>query len=107
MFDLRDAAGVMLELEACRKAFARRYIRLIAFDSTPRPARSVALSFIVNRPEDEPGFRLDPQRGGPPGPLRMHAYAIETRGQRYGCNRAAMPLTGGRRSRRVRKSRRR
>ncbi len=35
MFDVRDAAGVMFELNACRKAYAgRHYIRLSAFDST-------------------------------------------------------------------------
>ena len=36
MFDLRDAAGVMMELRRCRDTFAGRYIRLVAFDSTLR-----------------------------------------------------------------------
>jgi len=34
MFDLRDAAGAMAELAACRKAHGRTYIRVNAFDST-------------------------------------------------------------------------
>ena len=34
MFDLKDAAGVMLELQNCRKTFPNHYIRLMAFDST-------------------------------------------------------------------------
>src|SRR5580765_8964359 len=34
MFDLRDAAGVMMEVKACRKAFPDHYIRINAFDST-------------------------------------------------------------------------
>jgi len=57
MFDLRDAAGVMLELEACRKANADSYIRLVAFDST-RGFETVRMSFIVNRPKDEPSFDM-------------------------------------------------
>jgi ribulose-bisphosphate carboxylase small chain len=57
MFDLRDAAGVMIELEHCRKTFPHHYIRLVAFDST-RGVESIAMSFIVNRPEREPGFGL-------------------------------------------------
>jgi len=55
MFDLRDAAGVMMEVKACRKAFPDHYIRLNAFDST-RGFETVRLSFIVNRPKVEPTF---------------------------------------------------
>jgi ribulose-bisphosphate carboxylase small chain len=57
MFDLRDAAGVLLELNHCRKTFPNHYIRLMAFDST-RGVESIAMSFIVNRPPNEPGFGL-------------------------------------------------
>ncbi|WP_294534104.1 ribulose bisphosphate carboxylase small subunit [uncultured Rhodoblastus sp.] len=55
MFDLRDPAGVMLELAACRKANPDSYIKLIAFDST-RGFETVRMSFIVNRPKVEPSF---------------------------------------------------
>lgn len=55
MFDLRDAAGVMMEIRACRKAFPDSYIRVNAFDST-RGFETVRLSFIVNRPAVEPVF---------------------------------------------------
>jgi ribulose-bisphosphate carboxylase small chain len=55
MFDLRDAAGVMMEVKACRKAFPDSYIRINAFDST-RGQETVRLSFIVNRPKVEPTF---------------------------------------------------
>ena len=58
MFDIQDAAGVMLELAACRKTFAQQYIRVTAFDST-HGTESVVMSFIVNRPPDEPGYRLN------------------------------------------------
>jgi ribulose-bisphosphate carboxylase small chain len=57
MFDLQDAAGVLLELNNCRKTFPRHYIRLMAFDST-RGVETIAMSFIVNRPPQEPGFGL-------------------------------------------------
>jgi ribulose-bisphosphate carboxylase small chain len=57
MFDLRDAAGVMGEVLACRKAHPHLYIRVNAFDST-RGFETTRLSFIVNRPAEEPGFLL-------------------------------------------------
>ena len=57
MFDLRDAAGVMMELKACRDAFPDSYIRINAFDST-RGFETVRLSFIVNRPAVEPTFKV-------------------------------------------------
>ncbi|MCC7217506.1 MAG: ribulose bisphosphate carboxylase small subunit [Burkholderiales bacterium] len=57
MFGLKDAAGVMLELNACRKAFPSHYIKINAFDST-RGIESIRLSFFVNRPAEEPGFGL-------------------------------------------------
>ena len=60
MFDLRDAAGVLMELNACRATFPGHYVRLMAFDST-RGIESIAMSFIVQRPGEEPGFGLQRQ----------------------------------------------
>ena len=60
MFDIADAAGVMGELAECRKTFPNCYFRLMAFDNT-RGVESIAMSFIVNRPEQEPGFALERQ----------------------------------------------
>ncbi|AKJ31748.1 ribulose bisphosphate carboxylase small subunit [Caldimonas brevitalea] len=85
MFDLRDAAGVLMELNHCRKTFPRHYIRLLAFDST-RGVESVAMSFIVNRPAVEPGFGTERQEG-PGRTLRYTARAYSARspeGERYG-----------------------
>jgi ribulose-bisphosphate carboxylase small chain len=62
MFDLHDAAGVMMALQGCRQTFAQHYIRLLAFDAT-RGVESVVMSFIVNRPEHERGFTLVRQEG--------------------------------------------
>ena len=49
--------GSMAELGACRRAHLREYIRVNAFDST-RGFETTRLSFIVQRPVDEPGFLL-------------------------------------------------
>lgn len=85
MFDLQDAAGVLMELNACRKTFPSHYIRLMAFDST-RGVESIAMSFIVNRPATEPGFQLERQEG----PGRTIRYTVRGYGtdkpeaERYG-----------------------
>lgn len=77
MFDLPDAAGVMSELAACRKAYGdRMYIRLSAFDSS-HGWESVRLSFIVNRPKDEPGFLLErSERAGRNVGYTTKSYAV-------------------------------
>ncbi len=84
MFDLQDAAGVMQELKACRETFPQHYIRLMAFDST-RGIESIAMSFIVNRPDHEPGFGLVRQEGeGRMIRYTVHSYATDKpEGQRY------------------------
>jgi ribulose-bisphosphate carboxylase small chain len=60
MFDLKDAAGVLGELKECRKAHPDCYVKLNAFDST-RGFETMRMSFIVNRPKNEPGFGLERQ----------------------------------------------
>jgi ribulose-bisphosphate carboxylase small chain len=85
MFDIQDPAGVMLELAACRKTFGQQYIRVTAFDST-HGTESVVMSFIVNRPANEPGFRLI--RTEEPGRTirySIESYAVQARpeGARY------------------------
>ena len=84
MFDLREAAGVMTELAKCRDRYGDRYIRISAFDSTPG-WESLRLSFIVNRPVQEPGFKLDRQEvEGRKVRYTTHAYATELpEGKRY------------------------
>ncbi len=57
MFDLRDAAGVLQEINACRETYPEHYIKVNAFDST-HGWEALQLSFIVNRPAEEPGFAL-------------------------------------------------
>jgi ribulose-bisphosphate carboxylase small chain len=57
MFGLKDAAGVMQEVRKCRESHPQMYIKINAFDSM-RGVESLALSFIIQRPPEEPGFRL-------------------------------------------------
>jgi len=57
MFDLKDPAGILLEVNECRKTFPDHYIRVTAFDST-HGWESPKMSYIVNRPKNEPGFKL-------------------------------------------------
>lgn len=84
MFDLRDPAGILMEVNACRKAFPKHYIRVSAFDDT-RGVESLKMSFIVNRPPEEPGFRLErTDREGRSMSYNLHAYAAEKpSGERY------------------------
>ena len=77
MFDLHDAAGVMMELQSCRKTFPNHYIRMMAFDST-RGVESISMSFIVNRPANEPGFGLVRQEVyGRSMRYTVHSYATD------------------------------
>jgi ribulose-bisphosphate carboxylase small chain len=63
MFDLRDPAGVMMELDACRAEHPAEYVKVLAFDSK-KGWESVRMSFMVQRPAFEPGFELVRQDAG-------------------------------------------
>jgi ribulose-bisphosphate carboxylase small chain len=52
MFDHRDPAGALHEINECRRAYPDRYIRVSAYDST-HGRQTTALSFLVNRPRSE------------------------------------------------------
>jgi len=85
MFDNPDAAALMMELRECRKVYGDRYIRFGAVDSS-HGWESVRLSFIVNRPATEPGFRLDRQEVAGRGiRYTTRSYAADKpAGERYG-----------------------
>ncbi|MBI3434834.1 MAG: ribulose bisphosphate carboxylase small subunit [Proteobacteria bacterium] len=84
MFDLRDAAGAMSEIKACREANPNTYVRVSAFDST-RGWETVRLSFFVQRPAEEPGFRLERvEAAGRMIRYAVRAYSLDRpAGQRY------------------------
>jgi ribulose-bisphosphate carboxylase small chain len=89
MFDLRDAAGVLLEINDCRKAHPASYVRVLAFDAR-KGFETVRMNFMVQRPADEPGFDLIRAEG--PGRnvgYTLHPYAAANPpGRRYGQDRA-------------------
>jgi ribulose-bisphosphate carboxylase small chain len=85
MFDLRDAAGVLMEINACPRENADKNVKVLAFDAR-KGFETVRMSFLVNRPAREPGFELVRSEG--PGrrigyTLRSYATAVPS-GARYG-----------------------
>ena len=77
MFDLKDPAGILMEINSCRKTFPNHYIRVTAFSST-RGVESPTMSYIVNRPKKEPGFGLVRQEGaGRSISYTIHSYATD------------------------------
>jgi ribulose-bisphosphate carboxylase small chain len=84
MFDLKDPAGILMEINNCRKTFPSHYIRVTAFDST-RGWETPRMSFIVNRPARAPGYRLVRQeRNGRSVGYTIQPYATDRpEGERY------------------------
>ncbi|MFI0350539.1 ribulose bisphosphate carboxylase small subunit [Actinomadura sp. 9N407] len=84
MFDLTDPAGALYELNECRKAYPAHYVRLNAYDAR-YGRQTTALSFIVQRPAEEPGFRLDREETSDRQVrVRLHPYALDRpQGERY------------------------
>ncbi len=87
LFDLGpDQVDVaMREVTRCREAFPRHYVKVIAYDAR-YTRQTTALSFIVNRPPDEPGFRLErTEAHDRVMRYRLHPYATDRPvGARYG-----------------------
>jgi len=85
LFDIKDIAAVMFELAEARKAITKSYIRMNAFDAS-YGTESCVMSFIVNRPSNEPGFWLDRQESeGRRITYTIKSYAVEgnASGTRY------------------------
>ncbi len=84
MFEITDAGAALLEIDACRASYPAHYIRVTAYDAS-LGRQTTALSFIVNRPASEPGFRLDRQEvRGRQVRYSLHAYAADRpSGERY------------------------
>ena len=80
LFDIKDIAAVMFELAEARKAITKSYIRMNAFDAS-YGVESCVMSFIVNRPSNEPGFWLDRQESqGRQITYTIKSYAVESNG---------------------------
>ena len=77
MFDLKDPAGILMEVNNCRKTFPNHYVRVTAFDST-RGVESPRMSYLVNRPKKEPGFGLVRQEvDGRSIRYTIHSYSTD------------------------------
>jgi ribulose-bisphosphate carboxylase small chain len=85
MFDLHDPAGIMMEINACREAFPNHYIRVNGYDRSLGRA-TTALSFIVHRPPEEPGFHVERQEYADRQiKYTLRSYAADRpAGRRYG-----------------------
>jgi ribulose-bisphosphate carboxylase small chain len=85
MFDLKDPAGILMQINECRKTFPNHYVRVTAFDST-RSWETPRMSFIVNRPAYEPGFGLAREEvDGRQIRYRISSYATDRpESERYG-----------------------
>ena len=84
MFDLKDPAGILKEINECRKTFPNHYVRVTAFDST-HGWETPRMSYLVNRPKNEPGFSLQRQEvDGRNVRYTIHSYATDKpEGTRY------------------------
>jgi ribulose-bisphosphate carboxylase small chain len=85
-FDLieDDVPSVMSDIRAAREAWPHGYVKVVCYDRSLGRQTS-ALAFVVGRPGNEPGFRLDRQEG-PDRRVRytLHSYATEApQGRRY------------------------
>jgi len=87
LFDLdpSEADQAIKQVADARKAFPQRYIKIVAYDRSLGRQTS-ALSIIVNRPDEEPGFRLErTQTADRQINYQLHSYATEQpHGRRYG-----------------------
>ena len=85
LFDIKDPAAILFEINMARKAKPNFYVKCACFDNT-RCVESCCLSFIVQRPAYEPGFRLVRQEvAGRKLVYTIEAYAPSQKpeGERY------------------------
>jgi len=57
-FEMGNLDEAMFQISDCREAFPNHYIKLNGYDRT-KGRQTTTLSFIVHRPQDEPGFHVE------------------------------------------------
>jgi ribulose-bisphosphate carboxylase small chain len=85
LFDMKDPAAVLFELNMARKAKPNYYVKVACFDNT-RGVESCSLAFIAQRPSYEPGFRLvrqEVQGRNLVYTIESYAAASKPEGERY------------------------
>ena len=98
MFDTTGASAACGEIQNCRKSFPNHYIKVSGYNAR-YTKQTTGLSFIVNRPKVEPGFRLDrTELNDRQIAYTLYSYAAETpHGTRYQSNGNGMgPVTRAR-----------
>ena len=85
LFDIKDPAAILFEVNMARKAKPNFYVKIAAFDNT-RGVESCVMAYIVQRPSYEPGFRLVRQETKGRNlvyTLEAYAPAMKPEGERY------------------------
>jgi ribulose-bisphosphate carboxylase small chain len=85
LFDIKDPAAILFEINMVRKAKPNYYIKVFGFDNA-RGTESCVLAFIVQRPAYEPGFRLTRQEvEGRSLRYTIESYAVNSKpeGERF------------------------
>jgi ribulose-bisphosphate carboxylase small chain len=85
LFDIKDPAAVLFEINMVRRAKPNYYIKVACFDNS-RGIESCVLSYIVQRPAYEPGFKLTRQEvAGRSLVYTLESYAVDSKpeGERY------------------------
>jgi ribulose-bisphosphate carboxylase small chain len=73
MFDLTEPDGVLGQVNECRATFPNHYVRVLAYDAR-LGRQTTAMSFLVQRPAEEPGFLLTRVEGE----NRTQRYAVQS-----------------------------
>ena len=85
LFDIKDPAAILFEINMVRKAKPNYYIKVAGFDNT-RGVESCSLAFIVQRPAYEPGFKITRQESEGRKliyTIESYASATQPEGERY------------------------
>jgi ribulose-bisphosphate carboxylase small chain len=85
LFDVKDPAAILFEVNMAKKAKPNYYVKVAAFDNA-RGVESCVLSFIVQRPAYEPGFKLVRQESTGRNlvyTLESYATNFKPEGERY------------------------
>jgi ribulose-bisphosphate carboxylase small chain len=94
-FDLApgETDVAMRDIQACRRAYPNHYVKVVCYDNSLGRQTS-RLSFMVNRPSQEPGFRLERQdKADRQMRYTIQSYAaVDPVGMRYG-NRGDLAST--------------
>jgi len=73
LFDLEEPDGVLAQINECRQAFPQHYVRVLAYDAR-LGKQTTAMSFLVQSPDNEPGFILERMEG----PDRTQHYSVRS-----------------------------